>query len=92
MCNDSFLSCRSANVPGSSNMAAGSNRRLQQTQHQVDEVKLMILVSSSSCRKPMQLEGMFFLKQFSLRYMKGKQREVPSVQTLAAVFLLEDLA
>ncbi|CAN8198610.1 unnamed protein product [Coccothraustes coccothraustes] len=28
----------SANVPGSSNMAAGSNRRLQQTQHQVDEV------------------------------------------------------
>lgn len=40
----------------------------------------------------MQLEGMFFLKQFSLRYMKGKQREVPSVQTLAAVFLLEDLA
>ncbi|XP_041275520.1 vesicle-associated membrane protein 3 isoform X1 [Onychostruthus taczanowskii] len=29
---------QSANVPGSSNMAAGSNRRLQQTQHQVDEV------------------------------------------------------
>ncbi|XP_017590494.1 PREDICTED: vesicle-associated membrane protein 3 [Corvus brachyrhynchos] len=29
---------RSANVPGSSNMAAGGNRRLQQTQHQVDEV------------------------------------------------------
>ncbi|OPJ85971.1 vesicle-associated membrane protein 3 [Patagioenas fasciata monilis] len=29
---------RSANIPGSSNVAAGSNRRLQQTQHQVDEV------------------------------------------------------
>ncbi|XP_062470496.1 vesicle-associated membrane protein 3 isoform X1 [Pezoporus occidentalis] len=29
---------RSASVPGSSNVAAGSNRRLQQTQHQVDEV------------------------------------------------------
>ncbi|KFP69790.1 Vesicle-associated membrane protein 3, partial [Acanthisitta chloris] len=28
----------SANIAGSSNMAAGSNRRLQQTQHQVDEV------------------------------------------------------
>uniref|UniRef100_A0A8C3K1Q5 Vesicle associated membrane protein 3 n=1 Tax=Calidris pygmaea TaxID=425635 RepID=A0A8C3K1Q5_9CHAR len=28
----------SASVPGSSNAAAGSNRRLQQTQHQVDEV------------------------------------------------------
>ncbi|XP_027745165.1 vesicle-associated membrane protein 3 [Myiozetetes cayanensis] len=28
----------SANIPGSSNVAAGSNRRLQQTQHQVDEV------------------------------------------------------
>ncbi|XP_010213383.1 PREDICTED: vesicle-associated membrane protein 3 [Tinamus guttatus] len=30
--------CRSASGPGSSNVAAGSNRRLQQTQHQVDEV------------------------------------------------------
>ncbi|XP_009882383.1 PREDICTED: vesicle-associated membrane protein 3 [Charadrius vociferus] len=29
---------RSASAPGSSNVAAGSNRRLQQTQHQVDEV------------------------------------------------------
>ncbi|XP_032564928.1 vesicle-associated membrane protein 3 isoform X1 [Chiroxiphia lanceolata] len=28
----------SASIPGSSNVAAGSNRRLQQTQHQVDEV------------------------------------------------------
>ncbi|XP_075293674.1 vesicle-associated membrane protein 3 [Opisthocomus hoazin] len=28
----------SAGIPGSSNVAAGSNRRLQQTQHQVDEV------------------------------------------------------
>ncbi|NXP29266.1 VAMP3 protein, partial [Scytalopus superciliaris] len=28
----------SASIPGSSNMAAGSNHRLQQTQHQVDEV------------------------------------------------------
>ncbi|KAM4758231.1 vesicle-associated membrane protein 3 isoform 2-T2 [Cyanocitta cristata] len=28
----------SANISGSSNMAAGGNRRLQQTQHQVDEV------------------------------------------------------
>uniref|UniRef100_A0A8C3UFR4 Vesicle associated membrane protein 3 n=1 Tax=Catharus ustulatus TaxID=91951 RepID=A0A8C3UFR4_CATUS len=37
MYNDAFLYCRSANVSGSSNMAAG-NRRLQQTQHQVDEV------------------------------------------------------
>uniref|UniRef100_A0A8C3K0M2 Vesicle associated membrane protein 3 n=1 Tax=Calidris pygmaea TaxID=425635 RepID=A0A8C3K0M2_9CHAR len=36
--NDDFLYCRSASVPGSSNAAAGSNRRLQQTQHQVDEV------------------------------------------------------
>lgn len=40
MYNDDFLYCRSANVPGSSNMAAGGNRRLQQTQHQVDEVKV----------------------------------------------------
>lgn len=39
MHNDAFLYCRSANVSGSSNMAAG-NRRLQQTQHQVDEVKV----------------------------------------------------
>ncbi|XP_021137580.1 vesicle-associated membrane protein 3 isoform X3 [Columba livia] len=31
-------SSTSANIPGSSNVAAGSNRRLQQTQHQVDEV------------------------------------------------------
>uniref|UniRef100_A0A803VM10 V-SNARE coiled-coil homology domain-containing protein n=2 Tax=Ficedula albicollis TaxID=59894 RepID=A0A803VM10_FICAL len=37
MYNDAFLYYRSANVSGSSNMAAG-NRRLQQTQHQVDEV------------------------------------------------------
>ncbi|XP_009331781.1 PREDICTED: vesicle-associated membrane protein 3 [Pygoscelis adeliae] len=29
---------KSASIPGSSNVAAGSNRRLQQTQHQVDEV------------------------------------------------------
>ncbi|KAM6371419.1 vesicle-associated membrane protein 3 [Pluvialis apricaria] len=36
--NDDFLYCRSASAPGSSNVAAGSNRRLQQTQHQVDEV------------------------------------------------------
>ncbi|KFP77638.1 Vesicle-associated membrane protein 3, partial [Apaloderma vittatum] len=28
----------SASGPGSSNVAAGGNRRLQQTQHQVDEV------------------------------------------------------
>uniref|UniRef100_G1MQN9 Vesicle associated membrane protein 3 n=1 Tax=Meleagris gallopavo TaxID=9103 RepID=G1MQN9_MELGA len=28
----------SANVPGNTNVPAGSNRRLQQTQHQVDEV------------------------------------------------------
>lgn len=40
MSNGAFLYHRSANVPGSSNMAAGSNRRLQQTQHQVDEVKV----------------------------------------------------
>ncbi|XP_057266196.1 vesicle-associated membrane protein 3 [Pezoporus wallicus] len=36
--NGDFLYCRSASVPGSSNVAAGGNRRLQQTQHQVDEV------------------------------------------------------
>ncbi|XP_010721025.2 vesicle-associated membrane protein 3, partial [Meleagris gallopavo] len=35
---DGFLYCRSANVPGNTNVPAGSNRRLQQTQHQVDEV------------------------------------------------------
>ncbi|XP_054705408.1 vesicle-associated membrane protein 3 [Grus americana] len=28
----------SASIPGSSNVATGGNRRLQQTQHQVDEV------------------------------------------------------
>ncbi|PKK18535.1 vesicle-associated membrane protein 3 [Columba livia] len=33
-----MLEAKSANIPGSSNVAAGSNRRLQQTQHQVDEV------------------------------------------------------
>lgn len=38
--NGDFLYFRSASVPGSSNVAAGSNRRLQQTQHQVDEVKV----------------------------------------------------
>ncbi|XP_010003610.1 PREDICTED: vesicle-associated membrane protein 3 [Chaetura pelagica] len=36
--NEWLESSGSTSVPGSSNVAAGSNRRLQQTQHQVDEV------------------------------------------------------
>lgn len=40
----------------------------------------------------MQFEGIFFPKHFPLHSMKGKQREVLSVQTLATVLELEDLA
>lgn len=75
-------------------MAAGSNRRLQQTQHQVDEVKVwsgssVILFLKQTCAIRRDI---LFPKQFSLHYMKGKQREVPIVQSLAAVLVLEDLA
>lgn len=87
MYNDDFLYCRSANVPGSSNMAAGGNRRLQQTQHQVDEVKVW---SDSSVI--LFLKETYVIRRDNFAKAVLKQREVPSVQTLAAVLVLEDLA
>lgn len=87
MYNDDFLYCRSANVPGSSNMAAGGNRRLQQTQHQVDEVKVW---SDSSVI--LFLQETYVIRRDNFAKAVLKQREVPSVQTLAAVLVLEDLA
>lgn len=87
MYNDDFLYCRSANVPGSSNMAAGGNRRLQQTQHQVDEVKVW---SDSSVI--LFLKETYVIRRDNFAKAVLKPREVPSVQTLAAVLVLEDLA
>lgn len=87
MYNDDFLYCRSANVPGSSNMAAGGNRRLQQTQHQVDEVKVW---SDSSVI--LFLKETYVIRRDNFAKAVLKQREVPIVQTLAAVLVLEDLA
>lgn len=87
MYNDDFLYCRSANVTGSSNMAAGGNRRLQQTQHQVDEVKVW---SDSSVI--LFLQETYVIRRDNFAKAVLKQREVPSVQTLAAVLVLEDLA
>lgn len=87
MYNDDFLYCRSANVTGSSNMAAGGNRRLQQTQHQVDEVKVW---SDSSVI--LFLKETYVIRRDNFAKAVLKQREVPSVQTLAAVLVLEDLA
>lgn len=74
-------------------MAAGSNRRLQQTQHQVDEVKVwsgssVILFLKQTCA----IRRDIFSQSSFPFIMKGKQREVPIVQSAAAVLVLEDLA